>query len=606
MGKFFAPLTILVLLSQSCSTVQYWYVNANYQGTSSGKKSQPFTKITDAIDVANQGDTILVAPGLYQENVVLKNGVSLISELLGRAIIDGQADMGGGHPSLTGADSAVVDGFTITGGYNGVHCDGTSPTIRHCIIRSNYGDAGIVSLNGSLALIENNSILGNLGSSYNRRPVGIYIEQSNPTIRNNIVTGNYFGMSPYQSSPNTSYNNVWGNRSNYGYNATPGVGSMSNDPKFIDEASNDYRLATTSSCIDNGAPGASFNDNDGSRNDIGAFRNGNQRPVPPPFKIQEYFMEAVLGCVETTNGIRCDGLSRITQDPVFYFKNGAGTVGGQQVRAAIEQNIPLISGGRLNAQFISSIGANTNTCQIVTLSFVPTGGRGLPYFSGADCKDITAQQQQKRNGAPIIGGELDLPNSFMNGIEGANVSDKGTVIHELGHVLGLDHSYRGTQHVMTQLSGPPKAFSDVEVEVMRATFNYAPGHSLAQFKSSNFITEDVEHPFPHIDKLWRLNSNGLLRSFDTIAVGDFLVLEGSRFTLKYSCDDRIVFRPSDYEVPTVNFNGVEVTADLTNQTTYVGTPCAMLKIQVPPGAKSGYIFLKRRDRESNPVYLEIK
>ena len=102
MRKLFTLLALSILLILSCTPGQHWYVDATYQGTSSGTKLQPFTSISDAINAANQNDTISVAPGLYQENVVLKKGIFLISEMLGRAIIDGEADMGGGHPSLRG------------------------------------------------------------------------------------------------------------------------------------------------------------------------------------------------------------------------------------------------------------------------------------------------------------------------------------------------------------------------------------------------------------------------------------------------------------------------------------------------------------------------
>jgi parallel beta-helix repeat protein len=610
MKNLFTLLLFLGVLYRTCIpaelVIKTWYVDSSHQGVNQGTKDQPFTSITDAIDAAAKNDTILVAPGLYKENVVLNDGVILISEALGRAIIDGQADMAGGSPAVTGADMAVIDGFTITGGYNGVSCKGTSPTIRHCIIRSNYGDAGISCVDGANAIIENNTILGNLGSDYKRRPAGIYVEQSNPIIRNNIITGNYFGISLYQSSAVESYNNVWGNRKNYGYDAAPSTGTISVDPGFIDVSYNDYRLSPASPLIDAGTPNPSFNDQDGSRNDMGAYRSGNPVSSPPPIKIQEFFMESVLGCLETQTGIQCDGLSRFAQNPTFYFANGKNTIGAQEIRTAIEHWIPLLSDGRLNAEFVGSLDSAMNSCHVVTIEFGGPG-RGVSYFKGADCKNVAAQNLREKEGSEITGGLLDLPTDFMDGIEGpANTSRKETVLHELGHVLGLRHSYRGKENIITQLNARPSEFSDVEVFALQSTFDFPPGYKLGQFKSSGFITEDVKHPFPQIDKIWRLDADNRLRTFDTIAVGDFVVLDGSRFTLKYSEDDRVSFRPPDYTAPKVYFNGIEVTADLNDQTNYVGTPCAMLKVQIPPNATSGFIFLKRREAESNPVYLEVE
>jgi hypothetical protein len=81
--------------------------------------------ISAAIENAKRGDLIRVAPGIYQERLVLKAGITLRSvgvdekgKLgLKRAevtIIDGS--QGADHlPGVTMADGAILDGFTITG-----------------------------------------------------------------------------------------------------------------------------------------------------------------------------------------------------------------------------------------------------------------------------------------------------------------------------------------------------------------------------------------------------------------------------------------------------------------------------------------------------------
>lgn len=81
--------------------------------------------IQNAIDVASSGDEIYVSAGTYEENIVMKEGVNVIGA--GAAVTEIRSS----GIVVTGASNAVLRGFTITGGYIGVHADGVS---RFCII----------------------------------------------------------------------------------------------------------------------------------------------------------------------------------------------------------------------------------------------------------------------------------------------------------------------------------------------------------------------------------------------------------------------------------------------------------------------------------------
>lgn len=83
-----------------------------------------FKSIQAAVDASDEGDVIVVAPGTYEERVVLKCKVTLKSAGgdekgkvgLKRAevtIIDGGGEDGSG-PGVAMADGAVLDGFTVT------------------------------------------------------------------------------------------------------------------------------------------------------------------------------------------------------------------------------------------------------------------------------------------------------------------------------------------------------------------------------------------------------------------------------------------------------------------------------------------------------------
>jgi len=166
--------------------------------------------IQAGIDVAINGDTILVAPGTYVENINFNGKNVTVASLfltthdtayISQTIIDGD--------SITsvvcfrnGEDStAVLDGFTLTNGRGwidygsgspqhyggGITCDYSScPGIANTIIYNNYGVA-ILCDNGSHPALKNVTIKEN--------PGGIFCIVSNIDLLNVTITGNsgYYG-----------------------------------------------------------------------------------------------------------------------------------------------------------------------------------------------------------------------------------------------------------------------------------------------------------------------------------------------------------------------------------------------------------------------------
>lgn len=130
-----------------------------------------YDRIQDAIDAAWFGDTVLVGPGTYHENIdFLGKTITVLSEQ-GAVFttIDGQ----GVKTVVTfqngeGPDT-VLDGFTLTGGY------------------SQYDGGGILCQNYSSPLITHNTIVSNNSA----RGAGIFCTLgSSPWIKDNIITGN--------------------------------------------------------------------------------------------------------------------------------------------------------------------------------------------------------------------------------------------------------------------------------------------------------------------------------------------------------------------------------------------------------------------------------
>jgi parallel beta helix pectate lyase-like protein len=193
-----------------------------------------YPSIQAAIDSAVSGDTVLVAPGRYYENIRFKGkGIVVASQFartrdaadIDRTLIDGSRPS---HPD-TGTvvrfvnqedSTAVLEGFTITGGTGtiwldakdlkyfreggGVLCELASPTIRYNHIVNNVavsmakgvtGDSllsaggGAIRCGYSEPTITNNVIRGNRG----RYGGGVVLFYSAGIVKNNLIVDNSGG-----------------------------------------------------------------------------------------------------------------------------------------------------------------------------------------------------------------------------------------------------------------------------------------------------------------------------------------------------------------------------------------------------------------------------
>ncbi len=182
----------LVLLSTAQATV--WYVHPD----------SSLNSIQTGLNSCSTGDTVLVGPGTYTENIVWPNiqGIDLVSAYgPDSAIIDG--DSAGSVISIIAyADTTtVIRGFTIQHGFandgGGINCH-SEPTIRDNIITDN------VAIQSG----------GGIRVDYAYTPVII-----NNTIRKNTVTNSTYwggGIMIYGSVPFVSGNTITENRANWG------------------------------------------------------------------------------------------------------------------------------------------------------------------------------------------------------------------------------------------------------------------------------------------------------------------------------------------------------------------------------------------------------
>ncbi|MDO8684033.1 MAG: DUF1565 domain-containing protein, partial [Armatimonadota bacterium] len=122
-----------------------------------------YHNIQAGVNEATSGEEVLVARGDYQEKVVLKAGVTLKGGYAGigdtrdvatyiTAIDAGDASTNSN--TVTSANQAAIDGFTITGGYTGVFCASNSPIISNNLIKGNTV-AGVWLTSSSASVTDN-------------------------------------------------------------------------------------------------------------------------------------------------------------------------------------------------------------------------------------------------------------------------------------------------------------------------------------------------------------------------------------------------------------------------------------------------------------------
>jgi len=198
-----------------------------------------YTRIQDAINNSNNGDTITVAAGTYYENVVVNKSVSMVGAGANVTIVN--ANNSSKHVFNVTANYVNISGFTATGatGYNeiaGIYLSGVNYVNVSNNIASNnsygiylsYSDNNNLTSNNAsnhrvfgifLTYSKNNKLISN-NASNNEMGIGLgysgYNTVSSNSVNSNIQAGLYLSYSAYNIITNSlikgnvSWGNNWG------------------------------------------------------------------------------------------------------------------------------------------------------------------------------------------------------------------------------------------------------------------------------------------------------------------------------------------------------------------------------------------------------------
>ncbi|MBU8934871.1 MAG: right-handed parallel beta-helix repeat-containing protein [candidate division Zixibacteria bacterium] len=251
-----------------------------------------FASIGEAAAAAEDGDTVLVAPGLYSgpnnRNIGMGEGGIVIKSEDGpeTTIIDCEGDLGINRRAFSMgtyiSNPSVVEGFTIRNGSDGAIAVNTRQSIiRNCIFRDNSGDYGsvlrLIPYGTGVPVIDSCLFVGNesggRGAIYLQHHPGveltnctmydnaagvIYMDTSILHIRNCLIAYNQAGWPIYTDrgpDPDLHSTNIFGNVTGdwAGELAAQLLveGNMSLPPSFCDTAVGDLHIDSLSPCAAN-------------------------------------------------------------------------------------------------------------------------------------------------------------------------------------------------------------------------------------------------------------------------------------------------------------------------------------------------------------------
>lgn len=166
-----------------------------------------YTTIQDAINAANDTDTIIVYPGTYNENVDVNKSVIIISQSGNPDDTKIQAASSADHVFNVTRDNVTIKGFEVTGGEQGIYFD----RVQNNTLTDNnvsYNNNGVILYRSSNNNLTNNNVLNNLYG------ISLGFSRNNELTRNLVCNSSSSGIQLVDSGSNVIYDNYFNNTIN--------------------------------------------------------------------------------------------------------------------------------------------------------------------------------------------------------------------------------------------------------------------------------------------------------------------------------------------------------------------------------------------------------
>ncbi|MBI4244346.1 MAG: right-handed parallel beta-helix repeat-containing protein [Planctomycetes bacterium] len=205
----FSCLNILSLASTVWATNNIYVDVATCPNQGSGREEDPFCDIQDGIDLAVDGDQVVIAQGVYTRDrsknldfhgkkITVRSTDPENPQIVAKTVINCQKNGRGFYLHGSETLESVIDGLTVTNGYadlgggmkiyNDDHSSPTSATLRNCIIKGNStfpesSGGGLFIGRGETQIINSTITLNSAG----RECGGVYITYIEPGKQMSII-----------------------------------------------------------------------------------------------------------------------------------------------------------------------------------------------------------------------------------------------------------------------------------------------------------------------------------------------------------------------------------------------------------------------------------
>ncbi|HWP81244.1 MAG TPA: LamG-like jellyroll fold domain-containing protein [Bacteroidota bacterium] len=486
-----------------------FHVSTNGNDANNGSVSSPWRNIQTALNRANVGDVIKIAAGTYAENLITKSKVFLYGGFTSAFESQGARDLFRNRTilrPLTGtiivdSTSSVIDGFVLDGSggaTSGIRVRRGHSVISHNLIHgftSSFGPGIEVDTSGAAA-IKNNTLANNRLSGGGVIFYATYIEGNSGgggVFENNILFNNdvgiYISASGVQENFNCSFGHTY---RNYDGGASPGPNDIQANPRFVNQLAADYRLKSSSPCVDAGNPadpvGAEPEPN-GGRINMGVYggtlnatsatantssyvstagSDTNPGTLASPFKtIQHALNNAIGDTIRVASGTYAEGL--LTSSRTVLLGGYNSTFSSRDIFA----NKTIILG-------VSSV--MLEDAQASTIDGFIFDGRGIPTDAGIKAGPgsvvthnvIRRVSASSANGIETTGGAQILNNTIVRCVRGIEISS-GTGSPLIKNNIIAYNSF-GIVHNASGLSQSVRPYNDVfSNSISYAGFNTSPG-----------------------------------------------------------------------------------------------------------------------------------